>query len=311
MVLVNDACEVPWEFTAEPGIKYVSVFAGDLITANKAKVEVFESGYKEGETPEPPTPTVYEQFVSLVEEIGDKASKSAGQAEQSAVSASDSSARAVAAAEVAARSSEQASKSAQSASESETNAKSSEMAAQKAASEIVADREQIKTNKRNINELNGDLSDLAPAGAAVGQLFRVAAVSEDGKYTMEPVDMLDVQINGASIVQDRVAILPVASVRNYGGIVRLKYAQGFTSDVDGFLQAYNENSYISNRYVGIPLELSHLDFAVKAAMCDGKGAAWTAEEQAAARERMGIHKVTQTEYDALNDTRGIYIIVEE
>lgn len=177
--------------------------------------------------------------------------------------------------------------------------------------EQVARIPEVTKLAENVTQLKDDLSDLAPAGAVVGQLFRVAAVSEDGKYTMEPVDMLDVQINGASIVQDRVAILPVASVRNYGGIIRLKYAQGFASDVDGFLQAYNENSYISNRYTGRPLELGHLDFAVKAAMCDGKGAAWTAEEQAAARERIGIHKVTQAEYDALTDTSGFYIIVEE
>ena len=32
-----------------------------------------------------------------------------------------------------------------------------------------------------------------------------------------------------------------------------------------------------------------MDYAVKAAMCDGKGAAWTADEQAAARERMGLN----------------------
>lgn len=43
--------------------------------------------------------------------------------------------------------------------------------------------------KRDLDQLKDDLSDLAPAGAAVGQLFRVAAVGEDGKYTMEPVDM--------------------------------------------------------------------------------------------------------------------------
>lgn len=162
MVLVNDTCEVPWEFTAEPGIKYVSVFAGDLITTNKAIVKVWESGYKEGETPEPPTPSAYEQFVSLVEEIGDKASKSAGQAEQSAVSASDSSDRALAAAEAAAQSQEQASKSASNAAISETNAKKSENATGIAASEIVADREQIKTNKSDINELKGDLADKEP-----------------------------------------------------------------------------------------------------------------------------------------------------
>lgn len=38
---------------------------------------------------------------------------------------------------------------------------------------------------------------------------------------------------------------------------------------------------------------------------------WSAEEQAAARGRMGIHTVTQAEYDALTDTSGIYIIVED
>lgn len=31
-----------------------------------------------------------------------------------------------------------------------------------------------------------------------------------------------------------------------------------------------------------------LDYAVKAAMCDGKGAVWTSDERAAARDRMGI-----------------------
>ena len=36
------------------------------------------------------------------------------------------------------------------------------------------------------------------------------------------------------------------------------------------------------------INTTNLDYAVKAAMCDGKGAAWTADEQAAARERMGI-----------------------
>lgn len=40
-----------------------------------------------------------------------------------------------------------------------------------------------------VNQIKDDLSALAPAGAQVGQLFRVAAVSEDEKYTMEPVDM--------------------------------------------------------------------------------------------------------------------------
>lgn len=39
-----------------------------------------------------------------------------------------------------------------------------------------------------------------------------------------------------------------------------------------------------------PISVNNLDYAVKAAMCDGKGVAWTAEEQAAARERLGAEK---------------------
>ena len=37
----------------------------------------------------------------------------------------------------------------------------------------------------------------------------------------------------------------------------------------------------------------------------------TSKQQAQARSNIGIHKVTQAEYDALTDTSGIYIIVEE
>ena len=41
----------------------------------------------------------------------------------------------------------------------------------------------------SLSQIKGDLADLAPTGAQVGQLFRVEAISEDGKYTMGPVDM--------------------------------------------------------------------------------------------------------------------------
>lgn len=38
----------------------------------------------------------------------------------------------------------------------------------------------------------------------------------------------------------------------------------------------------------VAITIPKMDYAVKAAMCDGIGAAWTAEEQAAARERMAV-----------------------
>lgn len=68
-ILTDNKCEVPWEWLENAGKKQVSVFGGDLITVNMADVIVHESGYKEGETPEPPTQTVYEQIISMLEEI--------------------------------------------------------------------------------------------------------------------------------------------------------------------------------------------------------------------------------------------------
>lgn len=137
----------------------------------------------------------------------------------------------------------------------------------------------------DVNQLKSELSDLAPAGAAVGQLFRVAAISEDGKYTMEPVDMLDVQINGSSIVQDGVAVIPLSDSSRYGVA---KIGSGLYAS-NGYVSTNVAAEFeISSRRARRTIETNNLDIAVKAAMCDGKGAAWTAEEQAAARERIGI-----------------------
>ena len=64
----NNECLVPWE-VIKSGILHVSVFCGDLITADTATVYINESGYKDGGEPEPPTPTVYEQIIAMLNEI--------------------------------------------------------------------------------------------------------------------------------------------------------------------------------------------------------------------------------------------------
>ena len=99
----------------------------------------------------------------------------------------------------------------------------------------------------------------------------------------------DVRINGKSITADGVANIPFASTTQegvtkydpYGGISSTKRGWGITPA---------SNTQINNRnasHFAITAD-SHLDYAVKAAMCDGNGAAWTAAEQAAAKKRMGI-----------------------
>ncbi len=61
----DNTCTVPWEVIKPPHFT-VSVFCGDLITANKVSVAVEKSGYCEGKTPAEPTPDVYRQILDSV-----------------------------------------------------------------------------------------------------------------------------------------------------------------------------------------------------------------------------------------------------
>ena len=67
-VLENDECMVPWE-VINPGFMKVSVFCGDLITADSSTVPITESGYAEGGAPQDPSQTVYEQIIAMLNEI--------------------------------------------------------------------------------------------------------------------------------------------------------------------------------------------------------------------------------------------------
>lgn len=75
MVIGQDSiCQVPWEVldTEEEGEFFVSVFCGDLVTANKSRVHVHESGYSDdSESSEPPTPSVYAQIIERMDGIED------------------------------------------------------------------------------------------------------------------------------------------------------------------------------------------------------------------------------------------------
>lgn len=101
----------------------------------------------------------------------------------------------------------------------------------------------------------------------------------------------DVRINGESITADGVANIPFSNGTTAGVI--------FTDDAGGShhtglivsgnrLYLLNNTRLLNFRTGNAPVIANNLDYAVKIAMCDGKGAAWTAAEQVAARERMGI-----------------------
>lgn len=148
--------------------------------------------------------------------------------------------------------------------------------------------EELKTIKQ---DLSTKLT--APPTPEVGKILRVKSVNEDGTFTCEWADdggsNLDVRIDGKSIVQDGVAEIPMMG--NFkSGLIQFRSGYGLQNIGNYLLVMGATETEITNRTGSRSPILANrtLDYAVKAAMCDGKGAAWTAEEQAAARERMGV-----------------------
>lgn len=99
----------------------------------------------------------------------------------------------------------------------------------------------------------------------------------------------DVQVAGNSVLDGGVANVPIAT-KTVNGVMRPDF-YGIGVSATGILYVQNtSNINITKRVSSAPLTAYNLDYAVKSAMCDGKGAAWTAAEQKAARERMGVDK---------------------
>lgn len=113
---------------------------------------------------------------------------------------------------------------------------------------------------------------------------------KNGKMITAPLSGIsDVTINDESIVVDGVAEIPIASQGKPGllGIPGETYGLG-KDNTNNIRLIGLTNGEVDKRFYAKPLTGNVLDYAVKAAMCDGKGAAWTADEQANARDRIGI-----------------------
>lgn len=161
----------------------------------------------------------------------------------------------------------------------------------------------IQENIKNIGSLSKDLKtkiNIPLENPEIGKILKVKSINEDGTFVCEWADSasdLDVQIDGKSIVQDGVAEIPLANRDNVLGVIKTIpyefWGTGVgTNGTTGQLQLYpaSEKNIDARQKINVsPISVKNLDYAVKAAMCDGKGAAWTADEQAAARERMGLN----------------------
>lgn len=165
--------------------------------------------------------------------------------------------------------------------------------------EVLDKFEKVSEVEEKVTELKSEIATkiTVPENPEVGKVFKIKSVNDDGTFIGEWADCtnLDVRINGESIVKDGVAEIPLCTNPNTPGLATIDACPTsgglYRANVKTGLVRINKatDDMISKRSNGYcPIVPLNLDYAVKSAMCDGKGKSWTDEEQAMARERMGI-----------------------
>lgn len=147
--------------------------------------------------------------------------------------------------------------------------------------------EQLYQNTESISQLSEDKADKENTytKAEVDGIVQNLPSGEGGAN-------LDVQINGKSIVENGVATIPMAS-KDAFGVAKIyssgdKNAPGVGMSGNNILtivQATNAN--IDGRVSQKTIASGNIDYAVKCAMTDGKGAEWTDAERLSALLRLG------------------------
>lgn len=160
-------------------------------------------------------------------------------------------------------------------------------------------------------EIIGDTSvDLSQYALKTEIPTKLSQLTNDANYSQfsgsyndlsdRPTIVSDVQVNTSSIVLDGVANIPIASNTAYAeklkpGVVGISSSIYGIEINEGALRIKTPSETVidqRNTWSWRPynaLTLDKIDYAVKVAMCDGNGSAWTETEQAAARDRMGIN----------------------
>lgn len=118
----------------------------------------------------------------------------------------------------------------------------------------------------------GDKGDPGEQGPKGDPGSDASVTAENIQTALGYAPVKDVQVAGTSVLAD--------------GIGNIKIGSGLGFDKNGIYVPNTTLGMITGRMSNKALTASAIDNVVKAAMCDGKGAAWTAAERKAARERM-------------------------
>ena len=117
-------------------------------------------------------------------------------------------------------------------------------------------------------------------------MLRVKSINEDGTFICEWADggtggVTDVQIDKSSVVYNGIFSFDGASMEwAYSADPSARRVRPKTATAKYLRGNTNEQRAVVNG--------QNFDTAVRLAMCDGRGDAWTADEQQAAQERLGI-----------------------
>lgn len=135
---------------------------------------------------------------------------------------------------------------------------------------------------------------IPPADGTPGDVLTKTENGSEWQQIVKP-PVKDVQVAGSSVLVDGIANVPIAS-EGKEGVIKAPLADGTSgiqldNDNRPCVFAASEADITARQTLYRPLVPARMDYAVKAAMCDGKGAAWTSTEKKAARERMGVDVV--------------------
>ena len=139
----------------------------------------------------------------------------------------------------------------------------------------------------------------------VEKILKVTTVNNDGTFVCEWADapsgggaVDDVQVDGASVVADGVANIPLAKMGSTG-VVKFDAFMPFTFNAGALRLANADENELTNPRYGFStnraITASNYRLAVELAMCDGKGAAWTDAEKTGAWKRLNSIKTTMDE----------------
>lgn len=159
--------------------------------------------------------------------------------------------------------------------------------------------EQILETVKSTEKIAQSVRDDADAGRFDGAPGPKGDPGSDASVTAENIQsalgykpVKDVQVAGNSVLVGDVANVPMADI-TIPGVIKTGNANESGIVFEGGVPkiSFATDDQISSRNgQRKSIVCTNLDYAVKAAMCDGNGAAWTADEQKAARDRMGVDK---------------------